>query len=180
MRLSVFETLPADERFVLKLLYDILDSIDSSNQSATNSNASNKTDSSNSLIVRQLGQERIKSIALESLDSPGRSCEYLSIDLHGDDEIYKEIKDHLLKSFDEVLDKPEKYESVMNITSEMKLFLERERTGPSQQVEEEKVIFEPAVQRETDDNHPTPSLQDPDSSVDKKPEPKSRKKEKQD
>ncbi|CAH2045201.1 unnamed protein product, partial [Iphiclides podalirius] len=142
------------------------------------------TESSRSVIVRQFGQERIKSMSrADSRVSPGESREYLSIDLHGEEEVYSEIRNDLVVSLNKTLEKARNYESVMNVTPDMIEVLERQQPGPSHrdtQVDEEKGPVEPTVPVEGERNHESRLSPDTQPDVDNKEEQKTRKKEKQD
>ncbi|XP_014371906.2 uncharacterized protein LOC106721481 [Papilio machaon] len=187
-RQTVYKGVPKENHFILDFLYDILDTINLSPSSKESSLSFDDDDSSVSLIIRQYGQERIKSQS-EAYRSPGGSQEYLSIDLREEEEIFSEIKRNIMQHLDTTLDKiqservitplnEESFVSVLNITPDLKEILEKKAQELKQEEFSEEV-------KKTDENKIEEKQEIDDapgvgSTDEQKEEVKPRKKEKQD
>ncbi|XP_013171097.1 PREDICTED: uncharacterized protein LOC106120323 isoform X2 [Papilio xuthus] len=154
-RKTVYKGVPKENQFIVDFLYDIIETINLTPSIRESSSSLDYDGSSVSLIMRQYGQERIKSQA-EAYRSPGGSQEYLSIDLHEEEEIFSEIKRNIIQHLNKTLDKmqservitpfhEESYESVLNITPDLKEILEKK----TRELKQDEIIEEV---KETDEN----------------------------
>ncbi|XP_013135526.1 PREDICTED: uncharacterized protein LOC106101004 [Papilio polytes] len=187
-RRTAYKGISKEKHFIVDFLYDILDTINL-NPSLNESSSSLDDDESASLIIRQYGQERIKSQA-EEHQSPGESQEYLSIDLHEEEEIFSEIKRNINQYLDKTLDQiqserlitpfsEESFVSVLNITPDLQEMLDKKKIEQKQEEVSEKI--EVADDNKREEKQET---EDPGTSSalvnEQKEEVKPKKKEKQD
>lgn len=187
-RRTAYKGISKEKHFIVDFLYDILDTINL-NPSLNEASSSLDDDESASLIIRQYGQERIKSQAEEN-QSPGESQEYLSIDLHEEEEIFSEIKRNVNQYLDKTLDQiqserlitpfsEESFVSVLNITPDLQEMLNKKKIEQKQEEVSEKIEVaddnKREEKRETEDPGTSSALVN-----EQKEEVKPKKKEKQD
>ncbi|CAK1583741.1 unnamed protein product [Parnassius mnemosyne] len=196
-RLAAYRIMPKDKQFIVKLLYEILDSIDSTQCPVLSLSSSTSGEgTADSAIIRQFGQERITSGPQPQTQmSAEGSHEYLSIDLHDDQGIFAETKNNLIESLNKILQEflsrpttsssehEKSYVSIMKIASDMKHFLERKFIFElkSHEIDGQVEVKEPNEEQpeNTDQTLHSESSQ-ANSQVDDKIETQSKRKEKQD
>ncbi|XP_072929798.1 uncharacterized protein [Epargyreus clarus] len=137
-RLKALSSVPADKQFIVKLVYDLLDTIDLPDKSAYRSRVSFLGDAETDVsvtkpLIRQYGQQLLSSKTPEDhrtqrVSDPQKAEELIS-------EIKRSLETKIKKRFNESSPSTSKkaleFESTLNITSEMKQTLEENVTSES-------------------------------------------------
>lgn len=140
-KLSACDAVPKDHQFIVKILYNILDTVEATQDvDITSSSSSTITESDSAIaIVRQYGQQRISSTVNKDTKKTPEELSFLN--LEEAEEIAMEIRqnlhDKLNKQLNEIIipqhkiSNKESFESTMNMASDMKIAVQNKNDAKS-------------------------------------------------